>query len=113
MNLNSQVAALDRSIADNTKHVELAKALERLESNRDFRKIIGDGFFKENAVRLVHAKAEPAMQSPEKQAAILRDMDAIGTLAEFFRTIRIQGDVARNSIEDAETDRAELLKRGE
>lgn len=105
----TQIAELDRSIADNTKLVELAKSLDRLESNRDFRKIVTDGYFAQEAIRLVHLKADPAMQTPDKQASVLRQIDAIGILSDYLRTIRLQGETARKGVEDAETDRAELL----
>lgn len=110
MNLNSKIAELDRSIADNTKAVELAKALERLESNRDFRKIIADGYFTAEAVRLVHLKADPAMQTPTAQASIIRQMDSIGNLADYFNTIRQNGAMSANTIADCEKDRMELLE---
>lgn len=109
MTLDSQIAELDRSIADNTKAVELAKALERLESNRDFRKIIADGYFREEAVRLVHLKADPVMQTPEKQASIIRQMDSIGNLTDYFNTVRQKGVMSANTITDCETDRDALL----
>lgn len=109
MNNESHIQELDRSIAENNKLVELAKSLERLENNRDFRRIIGEGYFNQEAVRLVHLKADQAMQSPASQAAILRDIDAIGTLAGYFRSVRIQAGMAAASIDAAEEQRIELL----
>lgn len=110
MTQTSKIAELDQSIADNTKLVELAKALSRLESNRDFKKIIGEGYFTQEAVRLVHAKADPAFGTPERQASIIRQMDSIGNLADYFRTVRSQGEIAQKSVDDAYIDRAEIVR---
>lgn len=110
MIIQDQIAELDRSIADNTEPVELMNALARLEKNPDFKKLIGQGYFRDEAVRLVHLKADLSRQTPESQAAIIRQMDSIGNLADYFNTVRQQGSMAAKTIEDAETDRIELLR---
>lgn len=104
-----QLSALEREIKEARVHADLGEALINLRSNRDFNKLITDGFLKEQAVRLVHLKADPNMQAPHQQAAIVRDIDAIGVLAEYFNMVRIQAANAVKQITDAEETRAELL----
>lgn len=110
MTTQTQIAELDLLIEGNTKLVEQYKALDRLMKNTDFKKVVVDGYFNAEAVRLVHAKADPEMQTPERQANIVRQMDSIGNLSSFFQAIRIQGESATKTVDDALTDRNEILK---
>lgn len=98
---DNQRRAIEAQVRKAKKHVEIDEALARLESNRDFKKIITEGYFRDEAVRLVHLKAAPDMQTPHAQAAIVRSIDAIGELSDFFRTLRHNADNARKEIETA------------
>lgn len=103
---------VEQSIIHHKKLVELGDALERLKSNRDFRKLILEGYFEKEAIRLVHFKASPQAQSDEMQKAVELQMNAIGALSQYFNTIRVQADMARKSIEQDEATREELLAEG-
>ena len=52
------------------------------------------------------------MQTPEHQASILRDIDAIGSFYQFLRTLEIQAEMARRAVEDGESLREEILAEG-
>lgn len=89
--------------------VDTGNALERLRSNRDFKKIINEGYFEKEAIRLVHLKGDPSMQTPERQESIVKQMDAIGALHQYFNTVFHRAALAEKAIiEDTET-RDELL----
>lgn len=85
--------------------VEDGEALTRLSKNPDFKRIVLEGFFKERAVQLVELKAAPAMSSPERQAQILKDLDSIGGLQQYFNSINAMAITAEMTIE---AGRAEL-----
>ena len=68
-----------------------------------------DKEFKLEAVRLVLLKAEPNMQSEQAQEEILKSMDAIGELRQYFRTIMAVGGAAERSLAADEQTREELL----
>lgn len=110
---DTTIETLNSSIERNKKIIALANALERLQKNRDFKEVISEGYFREEAIRLVHLKSDPSLKSPDKQAALLRDIDAIGALSEYFRTIRYNAGMAAQSIEADEQTREELLAEGE
>lgn len=110
MNNTQLIQTLDRNIKEAKKVVELSEALTRLASNRDFRKVIEEGYFEKEAIRLVHLKADPNMQTGEYQAKIVKDIDAIGSLSQFFVTIKQMANVASRSVEADEETRAELLQ---
>jgi len=110
MNNAQLVESLDRNIKEAKKIVDLAESLTRLGANRDFRRVIEDGYFEKEAVRLVHLKADPNMQSAERQAQIVKDLDAIGSLSQFFTTIKQKASIASKAVQADEETRAELTQ---
>lgn len=105
----TNVEEIELNIKQAQEFVDFGVSLERLSSNRDFKKVIKEGYFKDEAIRLVHLKADPSMQTPERQAAVVKSIDAIGALSEYFRTMEYRATQAAKAIEyDLET-RNELL----
>lgn len=76
------------------------EALERLRSNPDFIKVVMEGYGKEEAIRLVHAKASPALQEPEQQEKVVRDIDAIGSFFDFLRVIEHEANMSKKALND-------------
>lgn len=109
---NEATESIERNIREAKKVVEFGNALERLTSNRDFKKVILEGYFEKEAVRLVHLKADPSMQSAESQKSILTQIDAIGAVTQFLNTAMHMSRLAQKSIGDDEEMLAELLKEG-
>lgn len=105
-----QVKQLQRSIAAAKEHIEQGKALERLRKNKDFQKIIQEGYLTSEAVRLVHLKGDDNMQSPEKQGHITKRIDAIGCLAGFLSTVSYLASNAERSLSDDEETLEHILK---
>lgn len=101
----SDVREIEQDIRKSEEAIEFGKALERLRDNKDFKLIIEQAYLRDEAVRLVHLRADPAMESPLKQAAIIRDIDAIGSLVGFLRNIESSTSRAFSKLEQ---DRAEL-----
>lgn len=93
-----QIQQVQVSVQQCEELVGMRTALERLQHNADFVKIINTGFLTNEAVRLVHAKADPQCQTAETQAAIIRDIDAIGTLNSYFRNIYQNANAAENAL---------------
>lgn len=109
---NDAIQEIELSIKEAQKMVDLGAAVQRLASNRDFKKVVMEMYFEKEAVRLVHLKASPAMQDAERQAAIVKEMDAIGSFYQFLRTLEIQAEMARRAVEDGEFLREEILAEG-
>ena len=93
--------------------VSKSEALKRLESNADFRRVFIEGYFKDEAIRLVDAKSMPQLQGEEAQAQIIKSIDGIGTCKEYLRTVHHVGDNAKRAIEDSEQLLEELAEEGE
>lgn len=108
----TEIKDLDNNIKEAKKFVEAGTALERLINNRDFKKIVMEGYFEAEAVRLVHLKADPSMQSESSQTSIISQIDAIGSFRQYLDGVFQQARLAGKAIEDDEQTRQELLEGG-
>ena len=106
------IQEIESNIRQSKKVVEFGDAIERLRTNKDFKKVIIEGYFEKEAIRLVHLKADPNMQGDESQKAIISQMDAVGTLSQYLYTQGALANMARNSIEADEQTRDELVAEG-
>lgn len=81
------------------KIISLGDAVVRLRKNEDFKRIVEEGYFKDNAVRLVHALAAPAISHSEKAtAAVHNEMQAIALFRDFLVNICKAADKAEDVI---------------
>jgi hypothetical protein len=103
---------LEAAITVNKSVIELADALERLERNPDFIKVVQQGYFTETAVRLVAFKGS---QQCIGQVEIDTDKDivSIGKFRHYLSGIRRNADIAKNTINDCLEMIAELQTQGE
>lgn len=110
--INQTVQAIEENIRQAKVIAGVGESLERLRLNRDFQTVILNGYFKEEAIRLVHLKADPSMQSPDMQKSIVSQMDAIGSLNQYFTAVFQQASIARKAIFSDEEARDEILAEG-
>lgn len=95
--LEAEVQELEISI-DEAKHaVEAAQMAQRLFNNADFRKVIVEGYFRDEAARLAMVHAEPSLR-PDIQAAIMNDMKGPGALKRYLSHMVQRGFAAENEI---------------
>jgi hypothetical protein len=100
---------LEANIKQAKDEIELGNALDRLLSNRDFKKVVLNGYFEKEAVNLVHAKAALAFEDNGAHESIVRQIDAIGSFSKYLKGIAETAKLARKSIEADEQTRDELL----
>jgi hypothetical protein len=103
------IQQIEHNIKQAKQALAFNSALDRLFANRDFKQVILDGYFREEAIRLVHLKADPNFQTAERQSEIMVSLDAIGNLSRFFVTTRQLATQAGNSITADEAMLEELL----
>lgn len=113
MSNQDEINAIERNVKDAKELKALGTSLERLVNNRDFQKVIKQGYFADEAVRLVHAKGDPACQTTEKQASIIRQMDSISNLNQYFQTILHTAGLADKAIEEGEAVLEEMRAEGD
>ena len=99
---------VERDITNYKAQVALGAALERLSSNKDFKSIIGHGYFKEEAVRLVSLTASPGID----EVALIRQMAGIANLEDYLRVIRKTAEIAAKSLPDSESTLEYLAGQG-
>ena len=107
-----ELARIEASIKQSQKFVDVGESLERLYGNRDFKKVILEGYFEQEAIRLVHLKSDDNMQSPDSQKSILAQIDAIGALKNHLFLLTRNAEMAGKVIAFDEQTRDELLMEG-
>ena len=109
---SSELERIEASIAASKETVALGKSLDRLFHNADFKRVILEQYLEKEAIRLVHLRAAPDMQTPVNQQNILLQLDAIGQLGQFFQTVRFLSAQAEKAIEIDELTRDEIIEEG-
>lgn len=108
MTSNDITQAIEDDIRNAKAIVEMDAALQRLKANRDFQTIINKGYFEQEAIRLVHLKSNPSMQTPDAQKAILLQIDSIGSLSSYFQVINSKANMAVRTIDDCTQQLTEI-----
>ena len=71
--------------------VGMKQALERLENNPDFQKVILDGYFKDKAINGVGMLASGYIKKNGLRPVVMESLIAISQLQDFFITIKQLG----------------------
>lgn len=79
----------------------LAQALDNLRKNKDFKKVFTEGYFRDEPARLCMFLANPECHDPAMRKRVKRDIDSVGAMFQYFRTVFIQGNQAAAAIENA------------
>ena len=109
----SNIEEIQLDINEAREFVEQGDRLVRLHKNEDFLHVIVDGYFKEEAARLVQLKASPAVQSEQMQRAITKSIDAIGELQQYFHKIYQMANNAEETIRQSEAELEAMAEEGE
>ena len=105
----TELQQLEANIKQSDEMIELGNCLNRLTKNQDFNKVIKEGYFEKEAIRLVHLKADPNMQAEQSQKSITSQMDAIGNLSQYLATLHFKAGMAHKAKASDEEMRDELL----
>ena len=104
-----QMQQIELTISEAEEQVELAEALQRLHKNKDFKKIILDGYFEKTAQRAVMAKSDVNTQTVEAQKGWDNVIIGVGQLGQYFHKIFVFGENAANALDADKNTREELL----
>ena len=105
----SEIEQIDISIDVARKDVSKMDGLLRLIKNKDFETLIDDGYFVNEASRLVILRADPSMQDASIQKTIDDGITAIGHFRQYLNTVMQIGRMAEQGIKEDEETRQELL----
>lgn len=107
----NDIQEIEISIEAAKEAMAKGEAVRKLSSNRDFKRVILDGLFKDEAARLVGLIADPAMK--EHRNDIIEMMIGISTLQSYLRNTmqmgRMAGEELVNLEEAADDVRNEAL----
>ena len=81
---------------------EMLDALERLESNRDFQKVVLDGYIKDKAADSVSLLAHPHIKQQGARPDVMEDLVACSNLQYYFYMIKQLGAGAKADLMDSE-----------
>ena len=107
---NQQVEQLEVEIDQARSIIALSDDINKLYSYKPFKNVILDQYFREEAVRLVALKGDREFQTPERQEAVLRQMDGIAALNAFLHRIMMAAQNARDSLDEMQNAQAEALE---
>lgn len=87
---------------ENQYWVDMWESLERLQKNKDFKRLILNGYFKDKAINGVSLLAQDAVIQNGMRSQVMEDLIAVSKLQDFFITVENLGTVPPESDEDAE-----------
>ena len=98
-NLNDEQQILE---VENQYWAELWASLERLKDNKDFQKVILEGYFKDKAINGVSLLATDYVIQNNKRTDVMESLIAISRLEDYFITIENLGTVSEDDEEGTE-----------
>lgn len=106
---NDMLESIEISIEQAEQLIAKKEALTRLTANPDFKTLVLEGYFKEEASRLVLLKPDPSLQGDSDQKTISKSIDAIGYVRQYLNTIMQMGITAERTLYQDKQTREELL----
>jgi hypothetical protein len=110
MNNEEQLENLEANMVEAKHFVDIKNSFEKLSRNRDFKKVITEYYFKEEAARLVMAKSSSL--NDEQQKLIDKMIYGVGSLAKFFDSVVARGAQAEQSLAEDEDAKTSILQEG-
>jgi len=110
MTNEEQLEQLEESMVEARHFVAIRNSLIKLQTNKDFKKVITEYYFKEEAARLVMAKSSSLTE--EQQLLIDKMIYGIGSLAKFLDQTLARGAQAEQALAEDEDTKANIIQEG-
>lgn len=81
------------------KQIALKEALLRLEDNKDFQMLIVEGYLQDEALRALELSISSSLNQEQRESS-LSLAQSTANLKNYFRTVAIQGDIAKKNLDD-------------
>lgn len=108
MSNENEIHQVEISIQQAKEAIELGEALKRLSNSNDFKNVVRDRYFREEPIRLTMLKSSPGMQAEDKQADIIKSLDAIGEFYQYLGAVEKQAEMATRALEADEETLADI-----
>jgi competence CoiA-like predicted nuclease len=110
MNNEEQIEVLESNMIESQHFVDVKNSMVKLQNNKEFKKVITEYYFKEEAARLVMAKSSNLNE--EQQLVIDKMIYGIGSLAKFFDSVLSRGVQSEQQLAEDEETKATLIQEG-
>lgn len=107
----SDIAEIELSMDHAKELIAKKDSALKLSVNREFKKLVFEGYFEQEAVRLTHALSDHAMIPHREQ--IIADLDAIGRFKQYMTNIVQFGKMAETDLKEAQEALAEMHNEDE
>lgn len=107
--MNNDLQEIEVTIEEALAQVRRGELVLSLEKNPEFRELVLEGYFRDDAARVVMLLADKEHQSAERQTALHSDLVGISTFGEYLRAQKILGNMAAESIEQHKATREDIL----
>ena len=108
MSTEEELNQLDVNMAEAKHFIDIKNSTLKLFKNREFKKVVLDYYFKEEAARLVMAKSSSLTEDQKK--LIDNMIYGIGALSNFFDSVLTRGMQSEQAYHDDENARTEILQ---
>lgn len=105
--LEDDIQEVEITIKEAKKAVEYAVMVRRLIDNPDFKKLVTEDYFVEEAARLSHLYSEPGL-TEDQVRWVQNDLLAIGGFKRFIKTKLLMGTNAQRELEHSNEVMEEL-----
>jgi hypothetical protein len=105
-----QLQQIEFTIEEAKGCIDMADALHKLHDNEDFKKAILHGYFEAESKRAVLLKADPEMQTDERQKQVDNIIVGIGVLFAYFNKIYQFGNAAHRTLAADQQTQEEILQ---
>jgi hypothetical protein len=102
-----QIQQVEVSLEEAERVAAFGEALRRLEQNRDFQAVIFEGYFRDEAARLVMLTGDITLK-PEQKESVYAGIRGIAELRQFFLARRAMAEMATKEIGDFKETLEEL-----
>jgi len=108
MSTEEELQQLESDMEDAKHFIDIKDCTIKLFKNKEFKKVVLDYYFKEEAARLVMAKSSNLNEEQKKMIDSM--MYGIGALSNFFDSVLTRGTQAEQAFKDDELARTEMLQ---
>lgn len=110
-NLKKELAQIDERIESLQKDIQLGKDLEALHENEQFKNVILDSYFEDEAKRIFGLLTNPTPLKREQIENLNDKLATIRVFKEYFQTLLINANMAPEQIEEEEEFRKKITER--
>lgn len=108
-----ELKAVEDQIAAHKAAIAIGQSLGRLMRNADFRKVILDGYLRDEAVKLVHGRMGALLQHPQMAEFQLKALDAISIFNQYLSQLKTNAEQALAQLPEAEQTREEIASESD